>query len=598
MLNRFSTTLRVRANVSQRFAICQVSAYQKRFYSNKPNVPSSVVFMPALSPTMESGKLVSWHKKEGDRVEIGDAIGDVQTDKATLTFDANEEGYIAKILIPAETENVKIETPIAIIVQNKDDIPLFKDYVPSASPSAPVAAATSSQSAPESQPTATAAPVQSTQLDSSVPFYFMPALSPTMESGKIARWVKNEGDAVAVGEAIIEVETDKAVVAAESLDDYYLAKILVPAGSSAVVGTPIGILVSSKDDIEKYKNYTLTQSAPAAPKPVAATPSPAQASEASKNVSEPVSTLSGKGTVAASPLARKIAAEKGVPLQNLVGTGPGGRIIRADVEEYSASATTASVAATSAAPRVAATASTSAAPSFASYEDIPNSNIRKITAERLTYSKQSVPHYYLTIDINVDNLMKLRTQLSELSPGLKLSVNDFIVKAAGLALKAVPQVNSEWRGDCIRQYKDIHINVAVNTPKGLLTPVVRDVDKIGLKSINQSVKELATRANEGKSTPSDLQPGTFTISNLGMFGISSFSAVINPPQAAILAVGAARKVAQLKEPKSVDEAPQLVNVNMLSVTLSCDHRVVDGAVGAQWLQVFKDLLENPIKFLY
>jgi len=230
------------------------------------------------------------------------------------------------------------------------------------------------------------------------------------------------------------------------------------------------------------------------------------------------------------------------------------------------------------------------------YTDIPNSNIRKITAERLTFSKQNIPHYYLTVDIVVDKLIQLRTELNSGAKDFKISVNDFVIKAAALALKRVPEVNSEWRGDHIRRYHNVHINVAVNTSKGLLTPIVKDVDKIGLKSINSEVTTKASRATEGKITPDDLQLGTFTISNLGMFGISQFSAVISPPQAAILAVGTIKKTPILLEDSNL-ENPKVKVANVLCVTLSCDHRVVDGAVGAQWLQVFKDLMENPIKFL-
>jgi len=230
------------------------------------------------------------------------------------------------------------------------------------------------------------------------------------------------------------------------------------------------------------------------------------------------------------------------------------------------------------------------------FVDISNTRIRQITAERLTASKQKIPHYYLTVDINADKLLQLRTELNEGAKDFKLSVNDFVIKAAALALKAVPEVNSEWRENAIRRYHNVHINIAVNTPNGLYTPVVRDADKIGLKTINSEVKTKAARANEGKATGEDLQMGTFTISNLGMFGISHFTAIINPPQSAILAVGTTKKVPVLLDEQNL-ENPKIKISNILTVTMSCDHRVIDGAKGAQWLQVFKDLLENPIKFL-
>jgi len=356
--------------------------------------------------------------------------------------------------------------------------------------------------------------------------------------------------------------------------------------------------VNKKSEIDQYKDYTVEKlqgaSKPAETKPAESKPSAESSKPAESKPSEESSKPPEKeqqqekqhpqkqesapaGRVFASPLARSVAAEKGIDLSTVTGTGPKGRIIKADVLEHTPRAQTAQTAGQD-------------------FTDTSNSKIRQITADRLTYSKQNIPHYYLTVEIVVDKLLQLRTELNEGAKDYKLSLNDFVIKAAALALKAVPEVNSEWRDNSIRRYHNVHINVAVNTPKGLFVPIIKDTDKIGLKAINAEVKAKAGRANEGKASGDDLQLGTFTISNLGMFGISHFTAVINPPQAAILAVGTTKKVPVIQDDKDL-ENPKIKISNVLTVTLSCDHRVVDGAVGAQWLQVFKDLLENPIKFL-
>lgn len=457
--------------------------------------------MPALSPSMETGKIITWDKKEGDRVELGDTLAQVQTDKTTLSYDSNEEGYLARILVPEESDDLPIGSPIAIIVENKEDIAKFKDYVPEAESGSESTPKKSVESAPKKDDGA------QKKSDSKEP--------------KDEKRVDKEEHGVRAGES------------------------QQPKASSG------------------------------------------QSQNQSQSQSQQTQKPSGK--FAASPLARKIAGESNVSLDQLSGTGPNGRIIAADVREFSPSKQTTR----------AQGSKDSGLPSVSDYIDTPNSKIRNITAERLTHSKQNIPHYYLTVDVNVDKLLEMRTQLNTMGKGdYKLSVNDFVIKAAAIALRQVPELNSEWRGDSIRQYKNIHINVAVNTPKGLLTPIVRDADKIGLRGINSTVKEVGTRAQEGKSKLEDLEMGTFTISNLGMFGINQFSAVINPPQAGILAVGASRKAVVLDDKQGALESnPGFKVANMMNVTLSCDHRVVDGAIGAKWLQVFQDTIENPVKAL-
>lgn len=419
----------------------------------------------------------------------------------------------------------------------------------------------------------------------------MPSLSPTMTEGNIARWLKKEGDQVAPGEVLCEVETDKATVEMECMEEGYLAKILRGDGSQGIqVGEVIAITVEDEEDIGKFKDYSPSESpapVPEATKPSEPAPPKKETAEApvkqpEPSVSKPSPTSSTEDRIFASPLARKLAEDHRVPLSSIKGTGPDGRIVKADIEDYLASQG-------KEAPAVAQKAAGGAA---LDYSDIPHSQIRKVTASRLLLSKQTIPHYYLTVDTCVDQLMELRSQLNSLqeaSGGKRISVNDLVIKAAALALRKVPECNSSWTNDYIRQYHNVNINVAVQTDNGLYVPVVRDADKKGLAKISEEVKHLAQKARENSLKPEDYESGTFTVSNLGgPFGIKQFCAIINPPQAGILAVGAAEKRVV---PGS--GADQFNFASFMSVTLSCDHRVIDGAVGAQWLKAFKGYIENP-----
>ena len=406
----------------------------------------------------------------------------------------------------------------------------------------------------------------------------LPALSPTMETGNLVEWKKKEGDFVG-NEPIAVVETDKSTMDWEFTDEGYLAKILVEPSEGLNVGDPLAIMVEEEADIAAFKDYVLeaapaTEAAPspaAPPAPAAAPATPSVAPGASAPVQSGVPTPPGSRVVA-SPFAKSIAASEGVTLGNVQGTGPNQRIIAADVMN---------------APRGGAQQST------ASFEDIPHSNIRKVIAQRLTQSKQQIPHYYLTIDVRMDKLQAVRSGLNKEADGAyKLSVNDFVIKACGLALKKTPACNSSWTDTAIRQFNTCDINIAVNTDSGLLTPLIPNVESLGLVSINESVQDLAAKGREGKLSPTELSTGTFTISNLGGFGIDQFCAVINPPQACILAVGrAAKKLVP------ADNEAGFESADIMTVTLSCDHRVVDGAVGAQWLQAFKSYMEDPLKMI-
>lgn len=420
----------------------------------------------------------------------------------------------------------------------------------------------------------------------------MPSLSPTMTEGNIARWVKKEGDKVSPGEVLCEVETDKATVEMECMEEGYLAKIVCGDGAKEIkVGEIICITVEEEGDIEKFKDYKASSS-PSAAAPVESKPQsePVQPKEEKKEVSkapEPTATKTEESSQSgdrlfSSPVARKLAEDNNVPLSSLKGTGPDGRILKADIEDYLSSASKGSKKEAATAPGL-------------GYVDLPNTQIRKVTANRLLQSKQTIPHYYLTVDSRVDKLIKLRSELNPMqdaSGGKKISINDLVIKAAALALCKVPACNSSWMNDFIRQYHNVNINVAVQTEHGLFVPVVRDADKKGLATIADEVKQLALRARDNSLKPEDYEGGTFTVSNLGgPFGIKQFCAIVNPPQSAILAIGSAEK-------RVVPGVEGQFEVgSFMSATLSCDHRVIDGAMGAEWLKAFKSYLENPTTML-
>ncbi|XP_061365147.1 dihydrolipoyllysine-residue acetyltransferase component 2 of pyruvate dehydrogenase complex, mitochondrial-like [Gastrolobium bilobum] len=415
----------------------------------------------------------------------------------------------------------------------------------------------------------------------------MPSLSPTMTEGNIARWLKKEGDKVFPGEVLCEVETDKATVEMECMEEGYLAKIIRGDGAKEIkVGEVIAITVEDEDDISKFEDYQPQASDPGAATAQQSSPKkemveePAQESE--PKVSKPSISPSSGDRIFTSPLARKFAEEKNVPLSSIKGTGPEGLIVKGDIDDYLEVSAPSKAKVTTDAPL--------------GYTDIPLSQIRKVTASRLLLSKQTIPHYYLTVDACVDKIMSLRAQLNSLqeaSGGARISVNDLVIKATALALRKVPQCNSSWTDDYIRQYHNVHINVAVQTDHGLFVPVIRDADKKGLSAIAEEVKQLAKKAKENSLKPENYEGGTFTVSNLGgPFAIKQFCAIINPPQSGILAVGSAeRRII----PSSGAEEYKFAS--FISVTLSCDHRVIDGAIGAEWLKAFKSYIENPESML-
>nr|ODN91714.1 pyruvate dehydrogenase complex dihydrolipoamide acetyltransferase [Cryptococcus depauperatus CBS 7841] len=456
--------------------------------------------------------------------------------------------------------------------------------------------------------------LQTSACNATLSKFGMPAMSPTMTEGGIAQWKKKEGESFNAGDVLIEVETDKATIDVEAAEDGVLAKIIVQDGSKNIaVGTPIAIFGEEGDDLSgadalaaetssedqaaqkegapKEQNSKESQSSGSATTSAVGSPADqskygsgdAQTSPA-KAPEHP--TQGDRPKFFASPLARKIALEKGIPLGEIKGTGPQGRIVKADVEKFKSGTASAS------APAVGEPAGVSPA----DYEDIPTSNMRKTIGKRLTESKQQLPHYYVTVEINmeIDRVLKLRELFNKAGEGkTKLSVNDFIVKAASLALAEVPEANSAWLGDSIRMYKKADICVAVATPSGLITPIVKDVGSKGLATISAETKSLASRARDGKLKPDEYQGGTFTISNLGMFGVDEFTAIINPPQSCILAIGKTTTKLELapEDPKGFKA------VQVMKATLSSDHRTVDGAVGAKWLKAFREYMEQPLSFM-
>jgi pyruvate dehydrogenase E2 component (dihydrolipoamide acetyltransferase) len=450
----------------------------------------------------------------------------------------------------------------------------------------------------------------------------MPALSPTMESGGLASWDKKEGDEVKAGDVLAQIETDKATVSFDSTEDGFIAKILVAGGAQNVaVGTPVAIMVENAEDVAAFANYTGGAGASASPSAAAAAPAaataPAAAAAAAAAPAASAASAAPAGRVVASPAAKALASERGVSLAQVNGTGPNHRILKADVAEFvpSAAAAVAAAPVAVAAAKPAAAAAAAAAPAVAlaaaapaggDYTDVPLTAMRRVIAARLSESKQTVPHYYVTMEVQMDAVNALRAQLNkQLAAGVKdaatapkLSVNDFIIKATAAALKKVPAVNASWQGTAIRQYNYADISVAVATDAGLITPIIADADAKGLAGISKEMKDLAKRAREGKLQPAEYQGGCFTISNLGMFGVKHFSAIINPPQAGILAVGGT-DVKVVPNPAAAADAAAtpFKTVSVMSVTASFDHRVVDGAVGAQWLDAFKGFLEKPTTML-
>lgn len=600
-----------------------------RFFSVTKLPEHAFLELPALSPTMSAGKVASWTAKVGDKVNAGEVFCEIETDKATVAYEAQEDAYLAKILVEAPSDEINVGQYIGITVEEAGDVAAFANYVYSSAGDAAPASTPSPSTPPPAAATST--PVQTPPPAANYPEHIvmeLPALSPTMSQGKIAKWLKQEGESFSAGDPICEVETDKATVSYDAQEDGIIAKILVQAGDTELqVGEPIGIVVDDAKDIAAFASYVVGGAPPAAAPPVAAEAASAAVEEESqagrqpmiqfthgKRESAPVAPAAG-GRIKVSPLAKSIAAEQGLALSLVTGTGPGGRIVAEDVRKAIAAGVGKAPAAApkaqpSAAPAAAAPGQLGAAspavagavpyigafavpprtPEEGPVETIKLTGMRKAIARRLSESKISIPHYQVTMECELDKLMATRAMLNKIleKKGTKLSVNDFVVKASAYALQEVPECNSFWRGDHMIKNNFVDISIAVDVGNGLITPIVRNVENKGLADISNGVKALRKKATENKILPTDIEGGTFTISNMGMFGVKGFNAIINPPQSCILAVSGAQSVL-----KPADNERGFRKATVMEVTLSSDHRVVDGATAARWLNAFKSVIENP-----
>ncbi len=546
---------------------------------------AEVILMPRLSDTMTEGVIAAWHKNVGDAVKKGDLLAEIETDKATMELESYQEGVLLHI---GTTKGGKLQVNdlLAIIGKAGEDVASLIASVGAGSP----AAAPVTESAPAAA-AAPSAPAASAALDVAAmeEVVLMPRLSDTMTEGVIAGWQKNVGDTVKKGEVLADIETDKATMELESYKDGILLYQGAKAGEKILVndllcvigaaGTNVDAIVAAvKSGGGATAPAAASNAAPAAP----STPAPVVAPVASAPA---VQAVVNEGRIFASPLAKKMAEERGIDLRYVKGTGDNGRITKFDIDGYvpaAASAASAPQAVTAAsAPQVAA--------GVVSFEDQPVSQMRKTIARRLSESLFTAPHFYITMSIDMDAAVAARAKINEVAP-VKISFNDMVVKATALSLKQHPKINSSWLGDSIRTNHHINIGIAVAVDEGLLVPVVRFADTKTLSEIGVAVKGFAQKAKDKKLQPSDWEGSTFTISNLGMFGVDEFTAIINPPDACILAVGGIAQVPVVKN-------GQVVPGNVMKVTLSCDHRVVDGAAGAAFLQTLKSLLEEPLRML-
>jgi len=536
---------------------------------------AEAILMPRLSDTMTEGVIAAWHKQVGDTVSKGDLLAEIETDKATLELESYQAGTLLHIGT-GKGGKLQVNDLLAIIGTAGEDI------------SALLANATGGNEevvatpAPAPTPVAAAATIDISAMDEVV---MMPRLSDTMTEGVIAGWQKQVGDKVKKGEVLADIETDKATMELESYKDGILLYQGAKAGEKILVNDLLCIIGEAGLDITAI--VAAAKSAGSAPAAPVATAAPAAAPVAVAPVAAaPVAnTVVNEGRIFASPLAKKVASEKGIDLRFVKGTGDNGRITKTDIDSYTPAAAAAPAATTAAVSSVAV----ASASGQISFDEVPVSQMRKVIARRLSESLFTAPHFYLTMSIDMDAAVVARTKINEVAKA-KISFNDMVLKAVALSLKQHPKVNSSWLGDTIRYNHHVNIGVAVAVEEGLLVPVVRFADSKSLSQINAEVKDFAQKAKDKKLQPSDWEGSTFTISNLGMFGIEEFTAIINPPDACILAVGGIAQVPVVKN-------GQVVPGNVMKLTLSCDHRVVDGATGAAFLQTLKSLLEEPLRML-
>ena len=540
---------------------------------------AEVIKMPKMSDTMTEGVISSWLKKEGDEIVSGDVLAEVETDKATMELESYEDGTLLYIGVP-EKATVAVDAVIAIIGDKEEDIESLipsstqtkSEFLPSAS-SGETEVAIKTDIKQVKVPTLNPSSIKATVLR-------MPKMSDTMTEGVIAKWLMNVGDKVSSGDILAEVETDKATMELESYDDGTLLYTAVSAGSAVKVDGIIAIIGEENADYEallQLENKELPK-AEALVDDTASVPTQVEESSVSSTHKS-----TSNGRVKASPLAKKMAHDKGIDLSIIPGSGDGGRIVKKDVETFQPSVSTTPVAATS------GNYVKSTVMGVESSEDISLTQMRKVIAGRLSASKFSAPHFYLTVEINMDKAMAARVSVNEVSP-VKISFNDIVLKSVASAIRLHPDVNVSWLEDKMQKHQHIHIGVAVAIPDGLVVPVVKFADTKSLAQISEEVKDLAQRAVAKKLAPEEFSGNTFSISNLGMYGVEEFTAIINPPNACILAIGGIKESVIVKD-------GIISPGHTMKVTLSCDHRAVDGAIGAAFLKSLKAMLEDPVRML-
>lgn len=539
--------------------------------------------MPRLSDTMEEGTVAKWLKKVGDKIEEGDILAEIETDKATMEFESFNEGTLLYIGIK-EGDTAPVDSLLAIIGEKGEDVSGLIDSASSDAKEEKEAEAVAKKEEKKEAPKAAGATIPD-----GVEIIKMPRLSDTMEEGTVATWLKKVGDEVEEGDILAEIETDKATMEFESFYSGILLYVGINEGETAAVDSVLAVIGPKGTDVDAV----LSAGAGSDSKEESAPEEAKKAETSSSNGQEtaPVTASDGQ-RIFASPLAKKIAHDKGINLEDVKGSGDQGRIIKKDIEEYQPKQKAAEKAVP--AQEKASSPQAVAAPinlpvGQEGTEEVKNSQMRKVIAKRLGESKFSAPHYYLTIEVDMDYAKVSREQINSL-PDTKVSFNDMVVKACAMALKKHPQVNTSWNNETTRYNHHVHIGVAVAVDEGLLVPVLKFADQMTLTQIGASVKDLAGKARNKKISPAEMEGSTFTVSNLGMFGISEFTSIINQPNSAILSVGA---IVQ----KPVVKNGQIVVGNTMKVTLACDHRTVDGATGAQFLQTLRAYLENPVTML-
>ncbi len=559
---------------------------------------AEVINMPRLSDTMTEGVVAKWLKKVGDKVEEGDILAEIETDKATMEFESFNEGVLLHIGIE-EGETAPIDTLLAIIGEEGEDISdLLKGEKNSSEKkedNKPEKKKEDAENKDEKKDVSEEKVEKedkeekggsSGEIPEGVEVIKMPRLSDTMTEGTVAQWLKSEGDKVEEGDILAEIETDKATMEFESFYEGTLLKIGIQEGETAKVDTLLAIIGPEGTDVSgidvkvgkaKSKDDTTAKENAASE----------EKEEEPQKEEKPAQTKDG-ARIFASPLAKKMAEDKGIELSDVRGSGENGRIVKKDIESFKPSEKT----------QVSDSKDLGAEESVVKpyvpageeeFEDIKNSQMRKVIARRLGESKFTAPHYYLTIELNMETAMASRKQINEL-PDVKVSYNDMVIKASAMALRKHPRVNSQWTGETTKIAKHIHIGVAVAVDEGLLVPVLKYADQLSMTQIGAQVKDLASKARNKKIQPQEMEGSTFTVSNLGMFGITEFTSIINQPNSAILSVGAIVE-------KPVVKNGQVVVGNTMKLTLACDHRTVDGATGAAFLQTLKNYIENPVTML-